>query len=479
MPEYEFEIHGLRSIGGRLSGRATVRFIEVPDPPIEPPPTVDLGGYRPQMVSAFGMDSVGGRGPGGIIPVVIRMNSLADTVGSTLSGPTGAGTISNPFVYTGQLGAALLHNTPRFIVPEVSGYINIARQLRITNPYFTVAGQTAPGDGITVRCASGFGSDRGIYIATHNSVLQHFKIRPGSSSCNSALQYWNLDEVGHDIHHGLLDHMSITWAQDEGIGYVYDVGTSAIWRSIIAETLYGTPGSEICSGGGFSSGHGLAIGTGNDIAILQNLIAHNLERNPQIDGGSSGAIQNNVFYSPKPGPWLNILNGQTFKWRMDGNYFKRDSIFQSAETYAFRVMNAVAGSQLYLNDNFIDNGNVLQPIQLFRSTGGIDPRVGTVPAGTTVPGYTPLTSAATFPFVLSNAGARPLNRDVIDTRIVQSVQNRTGNYVSQVSEVGGYPTITLQTNTFQMPANPMAVGDSKGRLNIELYLEQLARNLEP
>lgn len=485
MDEYDFEISGLQLKEGKLSGRMSVRMVQIPTPipPIPPPPIgEDFGGYRPQLYTSNGMDTKGGRGPGsGVVPVIIKVNSLLDTR-VALTGPTGTGTLSNPFVYTGELGSALVLNAPaKFIVFEVSGYITLNSRINVMNPYVTVAGQTSP-RGITIRTSAGFGANlyKAIQIGTSHTVFQHLAIRPGDTGCNSALIYWNFDNAANIVENNLIDHCSISWEQDEGISLSSPAGFTTIWRSIIAESLDRLPGSEVCTGGGIDNGHGISSGRGFKLAILQNLLAHNFYRNPQVDGDSTGAIQNNIEYGCRQGAWFNTQPGTgPFKWRCDGNYFKRDSINPGTTITAIRATGAVTGAQLYLNDNIFDNGPVIPAFTQFAFNNGIDPRVGTPPSQSNIINYTPLTAQATYEFVLTNAGARPLNRDMIDTRIVNNVRNRTGTIINSINLVGGYPTLPTDTAAFNIPSDPFTVIDAFGRTKLEKVLEDQARVLEP
>ncbi len=102
-------------------------------------------------VSGFGLDTKGGSG--GKIIRVTNLNRDGE----------------------GSLAAALQSEGPRIIVFEVAGTINMERKsLRITNPFVTVAGQTAPSPGITILRG-------GISIQAHDVIIQHIKVRPGEA----------------------------------------------------------------------------------------------------------------------------------------------------------------------------------------------------------------------------------------------------------------------------------------------------------
>lgn len=459
-------------------------FVTPPTPPIPPTPG-DLGGYRPEMPAQHGMASVGGRGPGGVSPVLIKVTSRLDT-GAALSGPS---TVNGMSVYTGELRAALQFNGPRFIVFEVSGYITLTSQLNVMNPYVTVAGQTAPAPGVSIRGSGTFGTDWGIHVGTHNSVWQHLRIRPGDNFCNSALVFWNFNNGAITVERHLIDHCSISWFQDEGIVNLGPARDVTLWKSIVAESLHQLPGSETCSGGGKDNGHGVLHGRGAGLSIIQCLLANNWYRNPQVGGGSQSYVANNIIYGCDLGAFYNNVDptNTTTPVLGDnvGNYYRRnnEALFEP-KAIACRFL--ISGSRLHIADNVYDNGPTLPnwiPFQVINNDG-IDPRVG-APTGVAPTGYTRLTATAAYSEVLNGAGCRPKFRatadnDGVDTRVITNVINRQGTTALQsIAAVGGYPALANNSNTFAMPANPLGVADAVGRLNIEVYLETLARALEP
>ena len=80
-------------------------------------------------------------------------------------------------------------------------------------------------------------------------------------------------------------------------------------------------------------------------------------------------------------------------------------------------------------------------------------------------------------YVLSNAGARPLDRDSVDSRVVSQVRNRTGTIIDSPSQVGGYPYQAVNVRPLALPANPNTVTPS-GYTNLELWLQSMAKALE-
>jgi hypothetical protein len=318
-----------------------------------------------------------------------------------------------------------------------------------------------------------------LLVSTHDTLWQHFRIRMGSTTCNSGLQFWNFDDASRDVSNNVLDHMSISWSQDEGATFVGQARHSTMWRSIVSETVVAAPGSESCGGGGKTLGNGLGVGSGRDISMLQNMLAHNRSRNPQIGGSGSGAFDNNLIFGAGLGPWWGVQPWDgAFTWRAVGNYLRRDAT-TSEQFIAFAVRGALPGSMLYLNDNTLDNSGVWPDFTPFAviADDGIDPRVDSAPIE--VPGYTPMPSSDVYSFVLANAGARPLDRDAVDSRIVQEVQDRAGSFVFSVNAVGGYPSLDQNWRPLALPPNPHTVVTGDGYTNLELWLHGRAAELEP
>jgi hypothetical protein len=92
--------------------------------------------------------------------------------------------------------------------------------------------------------------------------------------------------------------------------------------------------------------------------------------------------------------------------------------------------------------------------------------------------YAILPTSEVVSSVLANAGARPLDRDSVDLRIVRDVRQGTGRAIGSQDEVGGFPTLAQNRRTLTVPANPNEVIDSAGRTRIEAWLEGFARGLE-
>jgi hypothetical protein len=292
-----------------------------------------------------------------------------------------------------------------------------------------------------------------------------------------------------------MDHMSLSWAQDEN--FFFGNGTSqngghtnaTMWRSIVAEGLVGAPDSGSCTGGGVSGGHGVLVGSARRVAMVQSLFAHNRERNPWLQN-SWALIANNLIYDWS-GQWgLVLSDGTNFAGTTGtiqasavGNRFIVGPT-GTLDGFNYLVLTGgippfLSGHEIYLSDNTVDQsaypGVAVTP---YVNALSYDPRVGSPPSGAPFPsGLSILPSSNVEGFVLDNAGARPLDRDAVDQRIVRQVQTRTGRYVTTPNDVGGYPSLSPNHRSLTLPSNPHTATAS-GYTNLEKWLHGHALALE-
>ena len=326
-------------------------------------------------------------------------------------------------------------------------------------------------------------------ISTNDVLLQHFRIRPGGDTCNSGLQTY-----GGDQSNIVLDHMSFSWAQDENLGFNWTTGqptNATVWRSIVAEGLYRAAGSGGCPGGGTSNGHGVLIANGaGTVAVIQSLFANNVERNPYILADTRTVLVNNLIYQWH-GPWGFFFNNSTPEgaggpWyaSVAGNRFIKgpattDSTDRNAYMFVYSTNGVanVAGNKIYRNDNTVANqdGTVVEEVNQY----SYDPNVGAPPAEAPLPsGFTPLPSGDVEAFVLGNAGARPVDRDAVDLRLVNEVKARAGRlFVRSQNDVGGWPALASNVRRLTPPNNPHNLAAS-GYTTLEAWLHSFATTVE-
>jgi len=359
----------------------------------------------------------------------------------------------------GSLAAALAMEGPRIIVFEVAGVIDLGRRsIDIQKPFVTIAGQTAPEPGITLIRG-------GINIATHDVIMQHLRVRPGEAG-RAKKSGWEIDGIGtiggaYDV---IVDHCSCTWATDENLsasGPRFDGDSADAWRKatshkvtfsncIIAEGL-----SRSTHSIGDHSKGSLIHDNATDIAILGNLYANNVERNPLFKGGARGVIVNNLIVNPGsrvihfaqlPSEWGNHQSS-TGQLAIVGNLFHAglDTVRKPP------LMTHSRGAlELYMHDNraFDRDG---QPAGLYQSNAATDAtnvcqQVETPPLWPAR--LKPLPVDQVREAVLANAGARPWDRDAIDLRIIAQARDGTGRIINSEKEVGGYPVVAPVRATF-------------------------------
>lgn len=199
---------------------------------------------------------------------------------------------------SGSFREALLAPGPRIVVFDVSGYISLQSRIIIFNSYLTIAGQTAPFPGITIK-----GS--GIELRTNDILVQHIRIRVGDDPNILPLDRDAMTMKG--VSNIVIDHVSLSWATDENMGAYGEtqpIDNVSVTNSIISEAL----NDSINTKGPHSKGL-LAGPRATNFLALGNLFAHNAERNMRVHGDSDTLFVNNVVYN-----WLgyNAAYGSNF-----------------------------------------------------------------------------------------------------------------------------------------------------------------------
>ncbi len=193
----------------------------------------------------------------------------------------------------GSLRAALAGAGRRTVVFRVAGTIDLRRPLIIDDPYVTVAGQSAPAGGITLRGTAM--DDSPLLILTHDVVIRYLRIRTGRGPSHryGAGDVVSLGEGG-DVHDIVLDHNSFSWGNDENVAVWADEGTArdiTISNNIVSEALDHDDHST-----GLIAGSNEICEQMTDIDVVRNLFAHNSHRNPYVKVATSRVV-NNVVYN--------------------------------------------------------------------------------------------------------------------------------------------------------------------------------------
>jgi hypothetical protein len=348
----------------------------------------------------------------------------------------------------GSLRAALETHGPRIVVFEVGGVIDLGlTTLTISEPYLTIAGQTAPSPGITIIRG-------GIDVRGHDVIIRHIRVRTGVSG-QGWRSGWEADAFSTvAAYNVIVDHCTLTWALDENLsasGPRFEGRTVADWRRGTSHDItfsYNLAAEGIAEGShpkGEHSKGSLIHDNVTNILIYRNIYAHNMERSPLLKGGVHAAVVNNLIFDP--GTQAIHYNLMDLEWadhpHQDGQLSAVGNVlragFSTRSDIAFLTIGGVGDLRYFGRDNVaVDRQG--RPLPMFgrytTSAARIIPvaRPDIWPAGLPV---LPANEVETD--VLRHAGARPWDRDPQDLRVIFDVAEGRGHIINNEEEVGGYP----------------------------------------
>jgi len=389
----------------------------------------------------FGSTAVGGRGGR-----VIEVTNLND------SGP-------------GSLRAAIGADEKRIVIFRVAGTIELESTLVISDPFITIAGQTAPGEGITMRGMSSQ-VEALINIQTHDVLIRFIKLRAGPPSAGDGMMI--MVDDAHDTYNIVVDHNSMSWAVNRNLATWYDVHDISIQWNIFSEGLdcsihpKGCHSKGVLLGGYASDEDKNEPGAGN-ISFHHNLMAHNGERNPLVSTSGVTDVVNNVAYNA-----FGSFSHVDFQHQLTvmpvnyvGNYFKAGANTDPGKYGVDIASPEIFGAQIFVLGNLgPQRQNDAQP-----DIDMVDPaaRPYIVSVRNVAAPVASTSAMEAFDRVLAGAGAQAglacdgtifVWRDAIDTRIVSEVRNGAGGIIDHPSEVGGWLNIP--------PAEPCEDSDHDG-----------------
>ena len=386
----------------------------------------------------------------------------------------------------GSLRYAIEQKGPRTIVFDISGIIDLKSPLVIKNGDLTIAGQTAPGDGICIR-------NYPVSIEADNIIIRYIRFRLGDKSNGTALTAKNR----HDI---ILDHCSFSWASIDNVALYNNRNLTMQWCII----------SEALNTGNANNGMGATLG-GYSSTYHHNLFASNRTNNPNFYKASHANkldletvdFRNNVLYN-----WgsSSISGAESGSYNIVNNYFKFGPATQIASrSQIMEVTNVGRYGIAYVNGNYV----YINPLQTNDNWMGVYPnmdyiRTSTNPILTRSEFYHEpvLTHSAerAFENVLAHAGAS-YKRDFVDNRIVKDVNtymsgstSNTG-LITSPKDVGDYPKYNSDVPVvdsdsdgipddweFNHNLNPYDTGDAKnltesGYTYLEVYLNSLVGDI--
>ena len=356
----------------------------------------------------FGRYATGGRGG-----VAIKVTNLND------DGP-------------GSLRAALRAKGPRTIIFDTDGIIELERELVLRNGRVTIAGQSAPGSGITLR-------NYGLVVKADDVIIRYIRSRPGSAK--------NVETDAISVSAGrniIIDHCSTSWATDETLTVspsdksgLRTIDNVTVQWSMITESL----NDSIHSKGKHGYGSLVRGSHGARYSFHHNLWAHHQARMPRpgnyvsAEKDPTGPLfdfRNNVFYN-----WGGAASGYNAdtdslsRYNFINNYYLRGP--DSSKSLAFDEANSLA--RAYFSGNFMNGELPSDPWSLVRYEDGR--KRGDNAPFLADPVNTQLADEA-FESVLQLAGAS-LRRDSVDSRIIAEIKSGAGRLIDRASDVGGWP----------------------------------------
>lgn len=386
----------------------------------------------------------------------------------------------------GSLRAALKDKSARTVVFRVSGTIALESALKINNGHLTIAGQTAPGDGICLKNYS-------LIISADHVIIRFLRVRLGDAKRQEAdaMTVMNCKNI-------MIDHCSLSWGIDE-VGSFYDNENATVQWCLISESLnhsYHHKGDH---------GYG-GIWGGEDASFHHNLLAHHTSRNPRFNGSRTNHapdkeivdFRNNVIYN-----WgeNSAYGGEAGNQNIVANYYKFGPATRATKN---RIVEPYDGKgKWYIADNVVLG---FPDITVDNWAGGVQGKFanqGRVDSPHPFAPVTTQTAEQAYELVLANVGAILPKRDAIDARIIEEVRTGTATYggtwgkgsgiIDSQNDVGGWPTLHSapvpkdedhdgMADEWELahgldPANPQdRNGDfnGDGYTNLEKYLNSLA-----
>lgn len=421
----------------------------------------------------------------------------------------------------GTLREACEKGGARTIVFNVAGIIRLKTPLIIRAPYITIAGQTAPGDGI---CVAG----ESVWINTHDVVIRFMRFRRGETGVGR-----RDDSIGgNPIGNIMIDHVSASWGLDENMSmyrHMYNDSTGKIEDKLptVNITIQNSIFSEALDT--WNHAFGSTLG-GENCTFMRNLWADNAGRNPSIGWFGIFNFVNNVMFN-----WVHrSTDGGDYRamYNIINNYYKPGPLTPKDSPIGYRILKPEAGrsklgyltfGRAYVNGNIMEgNARVTKD----NWDGGVQvenfPNADKYTADMKwnqplpMPKLTILPATQARDYVLANAGAILPIRDAVDTRVIEQVRTGKITYkedvklpetqfkhrrlpidsykkgiITDINQVGGYPEYKgvphKDTDNDGMPdawelkngLNPKDASDAAkdrnkdGYTNIEEYLNSV------
>ncbi|MFD2964537.1 MULTISPECIES: pectate lyase family protein [Olivibacter] len=427
----------------------------------------------------------------------------------------------------GTLRYACEQGGARTVVFNVSGIIRLKSPLIIRAPYITIAGQSAPGDGI---CVAG----ESVWINTHDVVIRYMRFRRGETNVGRR------DDAigGNPVGNIMIDHVSASWGLDENMSmyrhmYNDSTGKKEVKLGTVNITIQNSIFSEALDT--WNHAFGSTLG-GENCTFMRNLWADNAARNPSIGWNGVFNFANNVVFN-----WVHRSTDggdYTAQYNIINNYYKPGPLTPKDKPISYRILKPESGrsklayvvfGRAYVKGNIVE-GN--QQVTKNNWDGGIqiegkDGELLTfdqaksffdameVDTPLPMPAINILPTEKAYNYVLQHAGATLPIRDAVDKRVIAQVKtgkidylksvklpttqfehrrlpidSYKGGIITDIRQVGGYPTYEgkpyIDSDSDGIPnewekksgldANKTSDGQefaANGYTNIENYLNSL------
>ena len=352
-----------------------------------------LGSGTPAFPGAEGYGAFTKGGRGGKIFIVTNLND---------SGP-------------GSLREAVEAKGPRTVVFRVGGIIETTG-LDVREPYLTIAGQTAPGDGICIKKGAGNANAFNVSL-THDVILRYLRFRAGNNTGDVRCESFRIS----DSENVIVDHCSSSWGNPETLSAGGAVDRCTVQWCIVSE-------------GNNAQQHAFStILAGDRSTWHHNLFAHMLSRVPRWgDLTVECDFRNNVIYD-----WGHTCGyGDMRTLNYVNNYLRAGPSTTQSPPYFIIDPKVALPASLFLDGNVMAgmsdvSSDNWKGVKGERTLQALSP----FPA----PAVQTQTAQQAFELVLQNAGANLPKRDAVDARAVSDARNRTGKIINNENEVGGWP----------------------------------------
>ena len=333
----------------------------------------------------------------------------------------------------------------RIVVFNVSGIIRLETPINVRAPYITIAGQTAPGDGV---CIAG----ESFQVNTHDVIVRHMRFRRGETGVEHREDSFGGNPVGNIM----IDHCSCEWGLDENISFyrhMYDESEGQYENQrakypTVNVTIQNTISAKALDT--YNHAFGSTLG-GENAAFIRNLWASNSGRNPSIGWNGVFNFVNNVVYN-----WVHrSADGGDYSAQFNfiNNYYKPGPATPKDSPVGHRILKPESGrSKLdhHVYGRVYAEGNVMEgypEITANNWAGGIQVEGNgdcdghesymrqTRPAA--MPYLHILSAEESYDYVLRNAGATVPCRDLVDERIINEVRTMQPYYVEDAMKYQG------------------------------------------